>query len=79
LFQAVRNVSIYGLSVGGRFYNGLRRINSHYCPKKTNFKSVSKEEVMRVESQLNKRPRKRFDFRTRIEEFNLSTKVEFAT
>jgi len=56
--------------------NGLIR---QYFPKKTNFESVSKEAVKRVENQLNKRPRKRFDFRTPIEEFNLSTKVAFAT
>lgn len=55
--------------------NGLIR---QYFPKKTNFDTISKEEVKKVETKLNQRPRKRFDFRSPIEEFNLSTKVAFA-
>ncbi|CAN5686978.1 IS30 family transposase [soil metagenome] len=55
--------------------NGLIR---QYFPKKTNFDTVSKQEVKRIENQLNKRPRKRFEFRSPIEEFNLLTKVAFA-
>jgi transposase, IS30 family len=54
--------------------NGLIR---QYFPKKTNFDQVTKYEVKKVENQLNKRPRKRYDFRSPIEEFNLLTQVAF--
>jgi IS30 family transposase len=55
--------------------NGLIR---QYFPKKTNFDTVSKEDVKKVENQLNKRPRKRFGFKSPIQEYNLLTKVAFA-
>ena len=55
--------------------NGLIR---QYFPKKTNFDQVTKDQVKKVENQLNKRPRKRYGFRSPIEEFNLLTKVAFA-
>lgn len=55
--------------------NGLIR---QYFPKKTNFDTISKEDVKRVENQLNKRPRKRFGFKSPIQEFHLLTKVAFA-
>ncbi|MEZ4910093.1 MAG: IS30 family transposase [Saprospiraceae bacterium] len=55
--------------------NGLIR---QYFPKKTNFDKVSKEDVKMVENQLNKRPRKRFGFKSPIQEYNLLTKVAFA-
>lgn len=47
--------------------NGLIR---QYFPKKTNFDTVSKNEIKRVENQLNKRPRKRFGFKSPIQEYN---------
>jgi IS30 family transposase len=55
--------------------NGLIR---QYFPKKTNFDNVSKEDVKKVERQLNNRPRKRLGFKTPRQEFNLLTKVAFA-
>lgn len=55
--------------------NGLIR---QYFPKKTNFDTVSNEQIKKVEKQLNKRPRKRFGFKSPIQEFNLITKVAFA-
>lgn len=56
--------------------NGLIR---QYFPKKTNFDTVSHDQVKKVEQQLNNRPRKRFGFRTPIQEFYSLTKVAFAT
>ena len=56
--------------------NGLIR---QYFPKKTNFDDVSKIEIEKVEDELNTRPRKRFGFRSPIQEFNSLTKVAFAT
>ena len=56
--------------------NGLIR---QYFPKKTNFDTVSKNEIKRVENQLNKRPRKRFGFKSPIQVYNSLTKVAFAT
>lgn len=55
--------------------NGLIR---QYFPKKTNFDQVTKDQVKKVENQLNRRPRKRYGFRSPLEEFNLLTKVAFA-
>lgn len=52
--------------------NGLIR---QYFPKKTNFDTIYKEDVKKVENQLNKRPRKRFGFKTPIQLFNSLTKV----
>ena len=43
--------------------NGLIR---QYFPKKTNFETVSNKEIKMVENQLNRRPRKRFGFRSPI-------------
>jgi IS30 family transposase len=54
--------------------NGLIR---QYFPKKTNFENVSNLDVRRVENQLNKRPRKRFGFKSPIQIYNLLTKVAF--
>jgi IS30 family transposase len=56
--------------------NGLIR---QYFPKKTNFDTVSDDEIKRVEQQLNTRPRKRFGFKPPIQEFLSLTKVAFAT
>lgn len=56
--------------------NGLIR---QYFPKKTNFDYITKNEVKRVENQLNRRPRKRFGFKTPTEEYNSIIKVAFAT
>ena len=56
--------------------NGLIR---QYFPKKTNFDTVSDDEIKRVEQQLNTRPRKRFGFKSPIQEFHSLTKVAFAT
>jgi IS30 family transposase len=55
--------------------NGLIR---QYFPKKTNFDTVSKEEIKKVEKELNNRPRKRFGFKTPLQEYNSLTKVAFA-
>lgn len=55
--------------------NGLIR---QYFPKKTNFDEVTIYDIKKVENQLNKRPRKRYGYRSPIEEFNLLTKVAFA-
>ena len=46
--------------------NGLVR---QYFPKKTNFESITKEQIERVVNILNNRPRKRFDFKTPNEVF----------
>lgn len=54
--------------------NGLIR---QYFPKKCNFDDVTNYDIMKVENQLNNRPRKRYGFRTPKEEFNLLTKVAF--
>lgn len=56
--------------------NGLIR---QYFPKKTNFENVSEDEVKFVENQLNHRPRKRFGFKTPLQEFFSFTKVAFIT
>jgi IS30 family transposase len=56
--------------------NGLIR---QYFPKKTNFENVSEDEVKFVENQLNHRPRKRFGFKTPLQEFFSLTKVAFIT
>ena len=45
---------------------------------KTNFDEVSVYDVKKVENQLNKRPKKRYGYRSPIEAFNLLTKVAFA-
>jgi len=57
-------------------YNGLVR---DFFPKKTDFSDISEEEIRRVESNLNNRPRKRLNYLTPHEVFvrNLDfTKVE---
>ena len=56
--------------------NGLIR---QYFPKKTNFDTVSKEEIKEVENQINTRPRKRFGFKSPINKFNSLTEVAFVT
>lgn len=56
--------------------NGLIR---QYFPKKTDFNSISDEQVKWVENKLNNRPRKRFDFLTPIQVFNQTQKVAFVT
>ena len=55
--------------------NGLIR---QYFPKKTSFEEMSWREIKKVENELNKRPRKRLNYKTPKEEFNLLTKVAFA-
>lgn len=52
--------------------NGLIR---RFFPKKTDFKSVSEEEIRRVEHLLNSRPRKRLGWKTPYEVFYLKTGV----
>lgn len=54
--------------------NGLIR---QYIPKRTNFDEITEEFVSFVETELNNRPRKRFDFQTPKEIFN--QKVAFVT
>jgi transposase, IS30 family len=53
--------------------NGLIR---QYIPKKTNFDDLSDEYIQWVEEQLNRRPRKRFSFKSPLDMFN--QKVAFA-
>jgi len=53
--------------------NGLIR---KFFPKKSNFDLITEQDVMKVEKLLNNRPRKRFDFLTPIEYFNIVTKNE---
>jgi transposase, IS30 family len=55
--------------------NGLIR---QYIPKKTDFDTVSEEYVQFVEDELNNRPRKRLDYKTPNEFYQLH-KVAFAT
>lgn len=49
-------------------YNGLLR---QYFPKKTNFKTLNKKDVMFAQNQLNHRPRKRLGYKTPHVVFNL--------
>jgi len=56
--------------------NGLIR---QYFPKKTKFEHLSIQEVKFVEEQLNRRPRKRFNYNSPLEEFNYLKKVAFVT
>ena len=42
----------------------------YYFPKKTDFNTVSDEELKEVELELNSRPRKRLEYRTPLEVFN---------
>ena len=55
--------------------NGLIR---QYIPKKTDFDEVSDQYIQYVEEQLNNRPRKRFDYLSPLENYNLK-KVAFST
>lgn len=55
--------------------NGLIR---QYIPKKTDFSSIDDQYVAFVEKQLNERPRKRFEFLSPLDIFNLK-KVAFVT
>lgn len=52
--------------------NGLIR---RFFPKKTDFRTVSNEEIQRVEYLLNSRPRKRLDWKTPYEVFYALTGV----
>lgn len=56
--------------------NGLIR---QYFPKKTNFETITDEQVKWVEDKLNNRPRKRFNYLTPNEQFSRLTKVAFTT
>ena len=49
--------------------NGLIR---DYFPKKTDFTTISKEELLFVERELNTRPRKRLGWRTPLEVFSVA-------
>jgi IS30 family transposase len=53
--------------------NGLIR---QYFPKRYDFKNISKKQLYEVQEKLNNRPRKRYDYRTPLEQreflFNLS-------
>ncbi len=53
--------------------NGLIR---WYFPKGTDFETISKEDIQRVEMALNNRPRKRLGWRTPLEAFNLGVALE---
>lgn len=59
--------------------NGLIR---QYFPKKTDFSSISNQEIKRIERKLNDRPRKRFKFDTPLEMMDkilFNTEVAFIT
>lgn len=45
--------------------NGLVR---QYLPKKTDFSTISDEQVQAIENKLNERPRKRYNYRSPIEQ-----------
>jgi transposase, IS30 family len=47
--------------------NGLIR---QYIPKKTNFDDIDDEYIQKIETELNNRPRKRFNFQSPQERFN---------
>lgn len=49
--------------------NGLLR---EYFPKKTDFTQISEEEILKVEYDLNTRPRKRLGFRTPLEAMSVA-------
>ena len=53
--------------------NGLIRF---YLPKKTDFATVSGEQVKAIEDQLNTRPRKRLKYKTPLEVFNQGVAVD---
>lgn len=48
-------------------YNGLVR---QYLPAGTNMLEIGREEVARIEAEINNRPRKCLDYRTPLEEYN---------
>ena len=56
--------------------NGLIR---QYFPKKTDFNTITDEQVQWAEDKLNNRPRKRFQFQSPLEVFNQTVKVAFVT
>jgi IS30 family transposase len=56
--------------------NGLIR---QYFPKKTDFSTITDQQVQYVENKLNNRPRKRHGFLTPIQLFNQTEKVAFIT
>jgi len=53
----------------GAVENGLSLIR-RFLPKKTNFDTITKEEVKQIEKLLNNRPRKCLSFKTPNEVFN---------
>ena len=53
--------------------NGLIR---QYIPKKSNFDDYSDEDLSRIQSRLNSRPRKRLGYSTPIELFKTLTKID---
>jgi len=53
--------------------NGLVR---QYLPKKTNFDTISNEEIKLIESRLNNRPRKCLGFKTPLEVANLCVALQ---
>ena len=48
--------------------NGLIR---QYIPKKTNLTTISNEMIKNIENKINNRPRKRFNFKSRIDVYNI--------
>ena len=53
--------------------NGLVR---QYLPKKTNFATISNEDIKLIESRLNNRPRKSLGFKTPLEVANLTVALQ---
>jgi len=53
--------------------NGLVR---QYLPKKTDFATISDEEIRLIESRLNNRPRKCLDYKTPLEVANLCVALQ---
>ena len=55
----------------GGVENGIGLIR-RYLPKKTNFALISDEEIIRIESELNNRPRKSLGFLTPLEYYRIA-------
>jgi Transposase and inactivated derivatives, IS30 family len=60
----------------------LNRLIRQYFPKKTDFSTITDEQIKMVEEKLNNRPRKRLNFESPLTMFNRLTnhnKVAFVT
>ena len=55
----------------------LNRLIRQYIPKKTDFSTISEAMIAEIETKLNNRPRKRFDYQTPVQK--MTQKVAFIT